>query len=371
MEILRDEYLDYMVGSGGRRPLFVELFGLLIGLEEEWRAQGASEEEITLTAFGFDRVRRHHVAVNTGLVGGWPAEAVEDTPEYRIERDRYGRLTKLCKGKATIALPLGYPVTGMDSWQRFKPMYRFGEERFADGWAEAARRARNEGALIVVAIPGGFDEPRQLMGEEGLCLACYDQPELVRDILDTIGTTARRVLERVCDEVQVDVLSVHEDMAGRSGPLFGPEQVRTFLAPYYRRAWDPLAARGARLFQQDSDGNMNAVIPAFLDAGLTCMFPMEPAAGMDIVEVRRTYGRRLACMGGIDKHVLRRSKEAIRAELEYKLQPAMRGGGVVFGLDHRIPNGTPLEHYRYYVRTARELLGLASNPPPDWARMAF
>ncbi len=41
-------------------------------------------------------------------------------------------------------------------------------------------------------------------------------------------------------------------------------------------------------------------------------------------------------LGGIDKHVLRRSKEEIRRELEYKLQPLMQQGGMVFGLDHRI-----------------------------------
>ncbi len=45
--------------------------------------------------------------------------------------------------------------------------------------------------------------------------------------------------------------------------------------------------------------------------------------------------------------------------------------GAVFGLDHRIPNGTPLADYRYYVRTAREILGLDPTPPPGWARMAF
>ena len=179
------------------------------------------------------------------------------------------------------------------------------------------------------------------------------------------------MLERVCQEVKVDVLSVHEDMAGKSGALLGPAQIGEFIAPYYRGAWDPLAAQGARLFQQDSDGNMNGVIPAFLDAGLNCMFPMEPAAGMDIVQVRAKYGRRLGMMGGIDKHVLRQSKDAILAELEYKLQPCMRTGGIVFGLDHRIPNGTPLDNYRYYVRTAREILGLDPHPAPDWARMAF
>jgi hypothetical protein len=29
-----------------------------------------------------------------------------------------------------------------------------------------------------------------------------------------------------------------------------------------------------------------------------------------------------------------------------------------FSLDHRIPNGTPLENYRYYVKTAQEMLGI-------------
>jgi hypothetical protein len=45
----------------------------------------------------------------------------------------------------------------------------------------------------------------------------------------------------------------------------------------------------------------------------------------------------------------------------------------VFALDHRLPNGTPLEDYRYYVRLGRGLLGW---PPVDgtqrgWGRMGF
>ena len=94
-------------------------------------------------------------------------------------------------------------------------------------------------------------------------------------------------------------------------------------------------------------------------------------AGMDVVEVRKSYGERLAMAGGVDKHVVRTTEEAIRKELEYKMQPLMRGGGMLFGLDHRIPNGTPISLYRYYVRTAREILGLDPDPPSCWGRMAF
>jgi hypothetical protein len=36
----------------------------------------------------------------------------------------------------------------------------------------------------------------------------------------------------------------------------------------------------------------------------------------------------------------------------------MLDGGMVFGIDHRITNGTPLENYIYYVDYVREKLGL-------------
>ena len=94
---------------------------------------------------------------------------------------------------------------------------------------------------------------------------------------------------------------------------------------------------------------------------------------MDVVELRKKYGKRLAFKGGIDKHVLRKSKNDILRELEYKMQPMMREGGIVFGLDHRIPNGTPIENYRFYVNTSREILGLSPLSPDKigWSRMAF
>lgn len=371
MEFLREHYLDYMTFRNPSRPMLVELFGPLVGLPEEWRRQGAAEDEIELSAFGFNFVRRYQLEVNTGLLGSDQETVLEETEEYKITLDSLGRRMKLIKSTATLPLPLDYPVRTMDEWLKIKERYQYSEDRFSPGWEENLQQARADRALIVASIPGGFDEPRQLLGEENLCYAYYEQPELIHDILETIGETACRVLERVTRVIPIDQLSVHEDMAGKSGCLVGPSQIEEFIAPYYRKVWDLLSERGARIFRQDSDGNMNSVIEAFLQAGITEMYPMEPAAGMDIVALREKYGTRLAMSGGIDKHVLRESKEAIRAELEYKLQASMRTGGMVFGLDHRIPNGTPLENYRYYIKTAREILGLDPDPAPGWDRMAF
>lgn len=354
--VRREEYLDYMTFRENRRPLFTEIFGPLIGLKEEWAEQGASPEELDHTAYTYRAPMRGNVPVNTGWIGGEPERVLEETDDFRITRDRMGRTMKLSKGYSTLPLPLDWPVKCMDDWLRIKHHYEFSEERFGADWERIARDHVAAGRALTVHIPGGFDQPRQLMGEEELCVAFYSQPELVHDILQTIGDTAFQVLERVSSVVQVDELNVHEDLAGKSGPLVGPKQVEEFIRPYYRRIWDMLRDRGARLFSQDSDGDMNPVMEAFIDAGVNVMYPFEPAAGMDIVKTREQYGTKLAFWGGIDKHVLRRSREEIEAELEYKIPPMVRTGGCILGLDHRIPNGTPLENYRFYIRMAWEIM---------------
>jgi len=372
MRFTREQYLELMSFGYVERPMFVELFGLLVGLEEEWQAQGASQEEIDLVAFDWDYVPVVRCGASAGPRGGEEERVVEETDEYLVKRDFLGRTMKLPKGKATIALPLDYPVEDMDSWLKFKPMFAFSEDRIDWDAVEAAKKARRKGKLVVASIPGGFDTPRQLMGDQMTCLAYFEQPELIHDILATLTDTAIRVYERLTEKLVPDQLSVHEDLAGKSGPLVGPSQIEAFIRPYFRRVWELFSAKGTRIFQMDTDGNVDPVIEAFLDCGLNSIYPMEPAAGMDAVEVRKKFGKRLAMLGGIDKFALREGKEAIRKELEYKMQPMMREG-MVFGLDHRIPNGTPLENYRYYVDLGREILGLPPREPgkEGWRRMAF
>ena len=267
----RQEYLDHMTFQTNDRPLFTEIFGPIVGLKEEWEEQGASVEELDFSAFPYRCEERGRVPVNTGCLSGIEPRVLEETDEYVLSRDEYGRTMRMFKGMSTLPLPLDHPVRDMDDWLKIKHWYEFSEARFGTDWEQIAGQHLDAGRVVMVEIPGGFDEPRQLMGEAEVCLAYYDQPELIHDILTTIGDTAIQVLDRVSAAVQVDLLFVHEDMAGKSGPLAGPKQVAEFIALYYRRVWDMLADRGVRLFDQDSDGDMRRVLPAFLDAGVNLM----------------------------------------------------------------------------------------------------
>lgn len=170
----RQEYIDLMTFNDVGRQMFVELFGPLIGLEEEWIAQGASRDELNLSAFDFDYVSIVDCGGNTGLMGGVTPRVIEETSQYIIEMDAYGRRTKLCKGFATIPLPMDYPVKNMDDWLKIKPEFVFREDRIDWNEVEKAKAAQRTGSIIAAWMQGGFDLPRQLMGEEEVCYCYYD-----------------------------------------------------------------------------------------------------------------------------------------------------------------------------------------------------
>ncbi len=366
------QYIELMTYNNPERPMFSELFGPLIGVPEEWRLQGATEEMISLKAFSFDYVDFFNLG-DLGAIHHKKTIVLEEDDTHYLGIDYLGRKVKLDKRTATIPLPQTYPVKTMDDWLKIKHMFAYDDCRISDDWIDTAKKLQKEGTVIRTNICGGFDILRELMGEVNCCFAYYDDPELIWDILNTIAQTNERVLDKITKHITLDLLCVHEDLAGKGGPLVGPNIVNEFMVPYYRRAWDMVSASGTKLFSQDSDGNINVDMDAFIAGGINVFNPCEPAAGMDIVELRKKYGHKIAFHGGIDKHVLCRSKEEIKAEVDYKLQDCMMDGGVVFGLDHRIPNGTPLENYIYYIDYVREKLGLEDyrKCTPGWGRMAL
>ena len=367
----REEYLSHMTFQGSEREMFTELFGPLIGLEEEWRAQGATQDERSLKAFGWDSVKYAWLPLDIGARSGITPRVLEVRGDLTIAIDELGRTTHLSNKCATLPLPVTYPVETAEDWYRIRDWFAFDEARIDYEKLKGMKKLKDEGHLMLIHMPGGFDMPRSLLGEENLCYAYYDEPEMIHDMMAVCTDMMKKGLERIMDYVGPDSLCVHEDMAGISGPLVGPNIVEEFIAPYYGSVWNLAKQGGAQLFSQDSDGNMESVIEAFLATGLNVMYPAEPKAGMDVVKLRRQYGKRVAFKGGLDKFALRGTKEDIDRELEYKMSPEMLGGGMIFAIDHRIPNGVPIENYRYYVIEGRKRLGLPPAQPADFVRMAF
>jgi uroporphyrinogen decarboxylase len=98
-----------------------------------------------------------------------------------------------------------------------------------------------------------------------------------------------------------------------------------------------------------------------LEAGITCLWPLEIAAEHDPLDLRRQYGKDLALAGGIDKRELSRDHAAIDAELERRLPPLLETGGYIPHIDHAVPPDISLSNFRYYLERKMRLLGYSGG----------
>ena len=138
---------------------------------------------------------------------------------------------------------------------------------------------------------GGFFGPlRSLMGIEKACLAFYDNPKLVEEFMSQRAESIIRITGSILDVTSFEMFGFWEDMAYKNGPLISPQLFRKYAYKYYRKVCDYLHTRGVKYIFVDSDGDVQKLIPLWLDAGINGIFPCEATGGMD--QVRLTMGYR-------------------------------------------------------------------------------
>ena len=92
-----------------------------------------------------------------------------------------------------------------------------------------------------------------------------------------------------------------------------------------------------------------------MEGGINVLWPVEPAAGMEPLELRKEYGRDLRLWGGIDKRALARGRDDIEHELLRKVPALLEDGGYIPMLDHDVPPDVPYDNYLYYVEIKRRI----------------
>ena len=123
-------------------------------------------------------------------------------------------------------------------------------------------------------------------------------------------------------------------------------------------AYDYLTARyvdeaGIPLVLVDTDGDHEVLTPLFLEAGVNGFGPIERAAGMDPVDLRRRYGKAFCMLGGIDKREIAKDRAAIDREIDRAIRPLVAAGGFIPMIDHAVPPDVSLDNFQYYLERKR------------------
>jgi len=104
------------------------------------------------------------------------------------------------------------------------------------------------------------------------------------------------------------------------------------------------------------DGFVEALIPSLIEAGITCLQPIEIKAGMDLLRIKKNFGDKIALIGGMDERVLETNDlAAVERELAVKIPGVMAGGGYVLQVDHSVSHLVAYDTYRFFVERGLEM----------------
>jgi hypothetical protein len=326
---------------------------------ERWKSEGYRPEDEPLFP------DRDHWA----WLGGWffpnpPFErkVIEEDDRTITYVNHEGILMRERKDQPYSSMPqfLRFPVETRNDFRKFmaERMKPDAAARIGPDYAErlASYRERDFPLIVISDRWGGFFGPlRNLTGVERLCMLFYDDPALVEEMMDALADFIIAMLGQILDCTDIDVYGFWEDMAYKTGPLIGPEMMWKYLVPRYRRLVEFVRSRGVEFISLDSDGDITELIPCWLDAGINILYPFEVQAGMDVLQVRKQYGRDLRMWGGIDKRAIAQGPEAIDRELA-RIRPLIADGGYVPSPDHSLPPDVSFANYCYFVEKLRAIL---------------
>lgn len=285
---------------------------------------------------------------------------LEKLDDRLIVIDEMGIKKKIASQEDSIPEYYEWPVKTRENWEKFKyeRLNPKAPGRYPENLGELIKTLENRDfPLYIGAYPGSgfFGSVRFLLGEINLLTGYYDHPQLIRDIINYLVDFWIELYSPIVSRVKFDWAYIWEDMCYKTASLISPEIFREFMLPAYKKFTSFLKDNGVDIIIVDTDGNCWELIPLFIEGGVTGLFPMEVAAGMDVVEIRKKFPK-LQIMGGIDKRVLSSGEKEIQEEVKRKLPYMLSKGGYICCVDHHIPPDVPLKNFIYYRNKVEKIV---------------
>ncbi|GAB4465636.1 MAG: hypothetical protein Kow00120_30740 [Anaerolineae bacterium] len=330
-----------------------------------WRGEGLPADTTPQEYLGFD-FDALYIDASLRL----PERILEETDEYTVREDKHGFVGKQWKARAGALGYLSHAVNDWEDWKRLRPRLhvdvggaaRVGTVSYFEPftvyptWEEMAARytsIRSGGRYILLHVYGPFEATWRKHGFERSLMNMVLEPGLMRDMFEAHADLVIATLERAqAFGIAPDGLFLVEDMGVNTGLMFSRNHYRSLLHPCHARIGDALRRIGMAYFIH-TDGDVRALVPDLIQAGVQALQPMEAKAGMDVRQLKREYGHDLSFMGNIDATLMDGDLHALEEEIRSKVIAARQNGGYIYHSDHSVPPTVSWSRYRWIIEQVR------------------
>ncbi len=143
----------------------------------------------------------------------------------------------------------------------------------------------------------------------------------------------------------LDGFALCSDYCFNTNPFLRPSMFRQVVTPYLKRLVAGQREMGYYVIKH-TDGNIMPILDDLVEANPHALHSLDPQAGIDIAEIKRLVGDKVALIGNVNCGLLDSgTDEEVIESARYALQHGMPGWGYVFSTSNCIYTGMPLERY--------------------------
>ncbi len=215
-------------------------------------------------------------------------------------------------------------------------------------------RIADEGLFVFWVVDGSF---QRAMARRGTLKLLEDIAVSPDEVCAELHQLSSQVMAALAQGVTAGAhgVIIADDIAYHQNTYMSPDFVRQQLLPVWQTQVTTARDLGVPVFFH-SDGNLNGVLPTLVAAGFDGLQCIEPAAGMNLPEIKARYGKALCLMGNIDPGLLSEEGRQIETEPRYAhlrravldlMASAGGDGGLIFGTCSGLHAGMSPELVQY------------------------
>ena len=195
---------------------------------------------------------------------------------------------------------------------------------------------------------GIFEISWFLRGFENFMLDLMTEPVLADAVMDHVESYLYERTHKLlkAGEGKIDMMEYNDDVGSQKGMLISPDLWRKRLKPKMRRFIEICRSYGARV-RYHSCGSIRPIIPDLIEIGVDVLNPIQiAAADMDLISLKREFGRDITFDGGIDtEHLLPKSSaDEVRRHVKHLIRKIANDGGYILSPSHVFQTDIPMDN---------------------------
>lgn len=210
-----------------------------------------------------------------------------------------------------------------------------------------------EGMGFITCHAGGiFEHLSSVMSLEGLSFAIYENPELVKAVVDKIGELITKFYEHILQLDKLTAILQGDDMGYKSGTIISPKDLKRFCLPWQKKLADMTHKKGFPYFLH-SCGNLQSIMDDLInDVGIDGKHSYEDII-MPVEKFQEKFGDKIAVLGGVDLNILSsKTPDEVRKRAKELLYICGERGRFALGAGNSIASYVPIENYLAMVDEA-------------------